>query len=180
LKLQFYYITEVDLGIYSDVYGIPLTKRGLTDDAAPPLFLLLRLSLDQNLIGKLRVLWERLMNLVYFVENQCELKESNNRSKKGKFFASVNSPAGEKWQFLAGFKDIIQGHDDTFRSAEFHTSSTLRKEILQRTIDPNDITRVGGLHYFLNGMWPNILSVMRGDGPVFLPVFDLTPKSPTD
>ena len=106
------------------------------------------------------------MNLVYFVETGSEIKITKRKGKKKQFFEWINSIDGEKWRFLAPCEAIIESHDSRFRTAEFHEGSTLRNEILRRTIDPNDL--IGdSIHYFLNGMWPNILSVMRGHVPMY-------------
>jgi hypothetical protein len=156
-KLQFYYVEEVDLGLYNANYFDQLRAMGLSEGASPPHMLLLRLSQDQNLIGKIRVLWERLMNLIYFLENG---KDLDGRSKKKPFFGWVNRDEAAKWVYLSPFEAVIEEHDDRFRTPEFHKNSTLRKEILNQALDLNDVIK--SLNFFTNGMWDNILRIMRG------------------
>lgn len=164
LKLQFYYLVEVDLGIYNQAYSAALDANGLTYETATPNLLLTRLSLDQNLIGKMRILWERLMNLVYFVETG---KEIPGKSKKGKFFTWIDNDAPHKWSWLGGFSGEIVAYDDRFRTPEFHKNSTLRKEIHERGLDPNELIRP--LHNFTNGMWASVVSAVKGEIPMTRP-----------
>jgi hypothetical protein len=168
LKLQLYYVTEVDIGAYNHDYYSALNARGLTNETAPPHLLLIRLAQDQNVIGKVRVLWERLMNLVYFVENGREISKTNSRpSKKKNFFEWVNGAEGAKWRWLAPFEKVIESHDSRFRTAEFHKNSVLRAEILRRTVDPIDVLS-SGVNYFVgDGMWKNMMLVIGGQEPIY-------------
>ena len=51
-------------------------------------------SFDQNLISKSRILWERLMNFIYFLYTGKELETKN--SKKVKFFRWAREDAPSK------------------------------------------------------------------------------------
>jgi hypothetical protein len=157
-KLQFYYVSEVDLGLYNANYFDRLRATGVDEGNTPPHMLLLRLSQDQNLIGKIRILWERLMNLIYYLENGRDL---GGRSKKKPFFRWIDSNAGKKWVYLAPYEAVIEEHDERFRTPEFHKNSTLRKEILEQTLDLNEIMK--SIDHFTNGMWDTILQIMRGE-----------------
>lgn len=95
LKLQLYYLTEIELGIYNQLYHSPINADPSLADS--PRLLLIRLSLDQNLIGKSRIFWERVMNLVYYLEKGEDLETK--KSKKKAFFNLVEDL--DRWRWLA-------------------------------------------------------------------------------
>ncbi|KXX61077.1 hypothetical protein AZG88_34840 [Rhodococcus sp. LB1] len=162
LKLQYYYLAEVDLGTYNQVYSAEINNRGLSNETATPRLLLIRLSQDQSLIGKMRVLWERLMNLIYYVETGKDIAA---RSKKKAFFRWLETETvAAKWRYFQPYEQVIAQYDDKFRTPEFHKSSTLRREILERSLDINDL--IEPLNYFTNGIWSNIISITKGNGPI--------------
>lgn len=160
LKLQLYYIMEVDLGQYNQL----VYARGY-DATAPydkPHVLLTRLSLDQALIGKSRVLWERLMNLIYYLEKgeELEKKASGKRSKKKVFFKFVEDTP--KWRFLEPYEQVIVDYDNAYRTPEFHTDSTLRANLLRGTVvEPRALHEL--LNRALNSIWGNLLAIVAGD-----------------
>src|SRR4051794_31244281 len=123
-----YYIEDVDLGTYNESFYAPLMALGRPPDDAPPRLLLRRLSFDQNLIGKSRILWERVMNLVYLLETGKHLEKR--RSKKAAFDQWLRSEAPEKWRILEPYGAEVQRFDDRFRTPEFHKNSMLRAGLL--------------------------------------------------
>ena len=126
----------------------------------PDLFLV-KLSLDQSVILKSRIVWERLMNLVFFIETGAELeaKVSRRKSKKAAFFDFVHD--NPKWRFLAAYEKEISAYDDSFRTPEAHKNSFLRSAFLNgRDIDGNAILTL--LNHALNTIWENTLSIMEG------------------
>lgn len=165
LKLQLYYLTEIEVNAYNVAYFWPLMRQGLTEETASPHLLLVRLAQDQNVIGKIRVFWERLMNLVYFVENGREIPKSNSGSKKKKFFEWVRSEEGEQWHWLAPFEAVIDDYDRRFRTAEFHKSSVLRAEIERRKVGSLEIMSRGVNYFIGGGLWANIILVISGQEP---------------
>lgn len=74
-------------------------------------------------ISKIRVAFERLMNLVVFVETG-RLPEGG-KSKKGTFGRFLDDHA--RWQFLRPLMQTIGDFDDRFRTPEVHKASTLRR-----------------------------------------------------
>jgi hypothetical protein len=118
------------------------------------------MALDQNLIGRSRIAWERLMRFVYFLETGTDLTPSGNRSYKAKFFAWVENQS--QWLWLAPYNAVITKHDQSFRTGEFHKGSVLRPRILGRdTPKNNDFLPLS--NYMRNGIWPNILQVVSGE-----------------
>ncbi|MBM4510051.1 hypothetical protein GS425_00060 [Rhodococcus hoagii] len=78
-------------------YSAALDANGLTYETATPNLLLTRLSLDQNLIGKMRILWERLMNLVYFVETGKEIPAKARRGSSSRGSTMTLHISGRGW-----------------------------------------------------------------------------------
>lgn len=157
LKLQIYYILEVDLGLYNGL----VYDRGYDKDNpfAMPQILLVRLSLDQSLIAKSRILWERIMNFVYYLESGKELKVSSRRSRRRAFFAFVRK--SPRWRFLEPYETVLQAYEDSYRTPEVHGSSVLRSELLgQRNIDPNQLLEL--INRSMNNIWENMVSIVGG------------------
>jgi hypothetical protein len=162
VSLQQYYVIEVDLGLQNTLYYGPLHVLG--SSAPSPRMQLIKMSLDQSLIGKTRVLWERLMNLVYYLEFGCELDEAKpkSKSKKGFFFKEMRDKGGQRWRWLLPYEKVIEDYDAKFRTAEFHKNSILRSQFLgMREIDPNDLNIL--INRFINSVWANLLQTVAGE-----------------
>lgn len=160
-KLQLYYVLESDVGLYNLLYEDELAKLGLSSMNPTPRLLLRRLSFDQNLIGKSRILWERLMNLIYYLE---EGKELDGKSKKGKFFRWLRESADRKWLFMAPYEEVLVSYDQQFRTPEFHKGSVLRAELLgQKAIDVNDLLEL--VNRASNVIMENLTSILEGRWP---------------
>ena len=157
IKLQLYYILEVDLGLYN----LLVHDRGYNekDPVEIPHTLLTRFSLDQSLIGKSRVLWERIMNFIYYLETGEDIeKKVSRRSKRSLFFNFVAS--SPRWRFLEPYGPLLEGYDDAFRTPEYHKSSVLRAELLgSRKVDPNELLKL--VNNAINNLWDNILSIVK-------------------
>lgn len=158
LKLQLYYLAEVDLGIYNRAYHDPINADPSL--AQSPRMLLIRLSLDQNIIGKSRVLWERLMNLVYYLETGNDLE--GRKSKKKAFFTLVNDLP--RWCWLLPYGDVLTRYDEAFRTPEFHKHSVLRAVFTgSKDVDANDLL---GLVNRATEILDNIRAVLREGKPI--------------
>ena len=159
VKLQLYYVLEVDLNLYDQL----VYHRGYNraQPLANPDLLLTRLSLDQSLIAKSPILWERIMNFVFHLETgeRLENKVSGRKSKQKAFFEFVD--VNPHWRFLEPYADELQDYDDAFRTAEVHKSSVLRAEILgRRQIHEDDLLAL--IKLAMNATWPNILEIVGG------------------
>lgn len=162
VKLQLYYLMEVDLGLHN----LLVYDRGYvnTDPRALPHLLLTRLSLDQSLILKSRVLWERLMNLLYYLETGEELenKVTRRRSKRTVFFERML--VEDRWRFLEPYGPMLERYESAYRSPESHKSSVLRAELMGRAdVDPQDLLRL--MNSAINALWENMLSIISGGRP---------------
>lgn len=159
IKLQLYFLLEVDLGLYNRL----VHDRGY-DKAKPaevPHIHLTRMSLDQGLIGKTRILWERIMNFVYYLEKgqRLENKVSGKKSKRREFFDFIAST--NTWKFMEPYGALIQQYDDSFRTPEYHKSSVLRPELFGGTaIDPNKLLEP--LNKAINNLWENTMAIIKG------------------
>lgn len=162
IKLQIYYILEVDLGLYNKL----VYEKGYAEKqpSEVPHILLTRFSLDQSLISKSRVLWERIMNFIYHLETGelLEQKVSNKRSKRKIFFDFVRSTP--KWRFFEPYERELQSYEDSFRTPEFHKSSVLRAELFgNRVNDPNELLKL--VNRVSNVLWENIMAIVSGKKP---------------
>lgn len=162
IKLQMYLIIEVDIGLYNRL----VYDRGYNQNNphAKPHIFITRLSLDQSLISKSRILWERIMNFVFFLETGEILddKVPRKKSKKSFFFAEIIKYPN--WKFLEPYYVELQKYDDSFRTPEFHKSSILRKELLgRRDTDPDDLMNL--INRAINVIWENALSITKGNQP---------------
>jgi len=163
-KLQLYYLLEVDAGLVNKlVYQLGFDKRNPYNT---PHLLLTRQSIDQSIILKSRILWERGINLIYFLETgeNIENKVSGNKSKRKIFFDFVNT--NPKWNFMHKYRTVIDKYDQSYRSPESHKGSILRAELIgNKVIERNDILDL--LNYGLNVIWQGILEIIQGRTPAF-------------
>ncbi len=159
VKLQLYYLMEVDLGLHN----ILVYNHGYENKKprAKPHVFLTRLSLDQSLILKSRILWERIMNLLYFIETGEELENKINRrkSKRAVFFQRMLSK--ERWLFLEPYGPLLEDYEKRYRSPESHKKSILRAELMGNVIvDPNELLRL--INEATNSLWTNLFSIVGG------------------
>ena len=162
LKLQLYFLVEVDLGLYNHL----VWDRGYDQDdpLSTPHLLITRMSLDQSLIAKSRILWERIMNFVYRLETGDELdnRTSRRRSKRAAFFEFASgAPA---WRFLVPYANELEEYENKFRTPEFHKGSVLRAELLgNKENNATDLLKL--LNRAMNVIWENVLQALRGEPP---------------
>ena len=156
-KIQLFFILEVDIGLYNHlVYNQGYDHTSIGEN---PYILLKMLCLDQSVILKSRILWERVMNFVYFLETGIELESKAGKSKKGAFFKFVQD---SEWSFLCRYRDYIDWFDDKLRTPETHKSSTLRRHF-QKGGQPPSEKVMAFLNIVMNVFWENMLTVVRGD-----------------
>jgi hypothetical protein len=155
IKIQLFYIVELDIGLYNRlIYDAGFTPETINNS---PYMVLRMLSLDQNMIMKSRILWERIMNLVYFLEtgNSLEVKRTG---KKPRFFKFIENT---RWAFLAEYRDYIDWFDDKLRTPEVHKSSVLRKHFQTDThISSNRILALSNI--VINFFYPSLLQILQG------------------
>lgn len=161
IKIQLYYLLEADLGLYNHlIYNKGYDSKNIHKF---PHIQLVKLSLDQNVISKSRILWERIMNFIYYLETGEKLENaiSRSKSKKTAFFNFISKT---NWQFLLDYKEYINWFDEKLRTPEFHKSSTLRKHFLKGSkIKPGKV--LGIVNIIMNAIWENGLEIVQGKEP---------------
>lgn len=156
IKIQMFYILELDLGLYNRlIYDLGFDNNNINNF---PYVALKKLSLDQTLIVKSRILWERIMNFIYYLETGEDLE---GKSKKTKFFKFIKD---KKWSYLEDYKDYIEWFDDTLRTPEVHKGSILRK-YFQTEIISQDNKILGIIGIASNAIWANLLEIIQGNQP---------------
>lgn len=161
IKIQLYYLLEIDLGLYNRlIYNEGYNNKNIYEF---PHIQLIKLSLDQNIISKSRILWERIMNFIYYLETGEKLENviSGRKSKTRVFFKFVSTT---DWQFLLDYKEYINWYDKNLRTPEFHKSSILRKHFLKGSeIKPEKV--LGIVNIIMNAIWENGLEIIQGIKP---------------
>jgi len=163
IKLQMYLI-ETDLGADNTLMQIITPEK--ENDGKKAQIELIHLSFNQSLIFKSRALWERVMNLVYYLEKG---KEINAKSKKTKFFSFINNEEDEsaiKWKFLSDYEDYVKWFDDAWRTPEAHGGSTLRASFSGTEMSNDDVNKILGLNDIVaNVFYVNLADIINGDKP---------------
>ncbi len=128
-------LLECDLGL-SNLF---VTGFDFTNPHGNPGHFIQHVSLGQSIIVKSRVLWERVMNLVYFLETNTILDDRcpRKKSKKTFFFDFIKS--APRWEFVGHHYDTLRLYDDQWRTPEVHKNSTLRKAFANGQYDPNPL-----------------------------------------
>ncbi len=156
IKIEIFYIMELDVGLYNHlVYGAGFDKNKIDN---LPYIILRKLSLDQTLIVKSRILWERVMNFIYYLETGKDLE---GRSKKTRFFRLIKNT---KWSYLERYKDYIEWFDDKLRTPEVHKGSFLRR-LFQTGVTRYDQEMLKLLNIVSNAVWKNLLQIIQGRQP---------------
>lgn len=174
IKLEYYAII-LDIKLY------PFIEFEDARDYNKKSFLLY--SQQQSIVLKTGVLWERLLNLIYFIifhnelsgnthldeevtythENGKRIKTiTKRRSKKRYFFDKIRELGKEKkpWKFMLDYENILKIYEDKFVNPEKHKYSPLVKYCTtDKTIDPNKLLR--NLNQATNAIWPNICSILE-------------------
>jgi len=160
IKIQMYFL-ELDAGLYNRLIHMPY--QGL-DYKKNPRLLLCHLSLDQSMIIKSRILWERIMNFVYYLETGRRLENvvNKNQSKKGVFWKAVNEDFSH-WNFLKDYENFIEGFDNQLRTPEVHKNSTLRARFLEDSVPDSAVLLT--LQNISMNIWQNVFSIVKGEEP---------------
>lgn len=154
IKMQLFFILDVEMGKYNLIYN---EIRSFSEIKDKPLLALKKLSLDQNLIVKNRILWERVMNFIFYL---IQGKKFEGKKSK-KFFEVIENT---KWEYLKFYKPLIKILDERWRTGEVHKGSVLRGLFLRGNLadhyEINEITNV-----VLNSFWPNLILISKGRNP---------------
>ncbi|MBI2777950.1 MAG: hypothetical protein HYX57_11910 [Chloroflexi bacterium] len=161
IKLELYYLIEVDLGLYNRLYHGPINAD--PGRAESPRLRLVRQSIDQSVIGKVRILWERIMRFIYYFEFG---REPEGKSVQRRFFRDIPE-SNPRWGWMAPYRAMIERYDEDFRTPEFHQGSKLRTELHgSPRLDANDL--MAPLNHAVNTIWHNAMeNVKHGTSFVF-------------
>jgi hypothetical protein len=160
IKLQMYLI-EVDLGADNDLMRNISGEPDSVEKEAHTQFV--HLSFDQSLILKSRILWERVMNFVYYLETGKELTVK--KGKKAKFFKFIDDT---RWKYLEDFKEYVEWFDNTWRTPEAHKGSKLRARLLSGTMDNDEVNRILGLIGIVtNAFYINMMNIIDDKDPTY-------------
>ena len=163
IKVEMFYILELDIGLYNHlIYNIGFDNSNIDEF---PYIALRKLSLDQTLIIKSRILWERVMNFIYYLETGEDLDKtirgSKKKSKKTHFFDFIKNT---KWSYLEEYKNYIEWFDNKLRTPEVHKGSILRK-YFQIGLAAPDRKTLGLINIVNNSIWTNLLEIIQGGEP---------------
>ena len=175
VKLQFYFILEVDLPLYRQAIH---RSSPDSESEASSVVELQRLSFEQSLIVKSRILWERIMNFVFYLETGEDLESqiSAKRSKRKTFNAFLERST--KWAFLVPYGPELDEFDSNYRGPEVHKSSTLRAHLLRGT-QPDSAELLRPVNRAMMTIWPNILSIVAGRAASFFNELHVTDDGAT-
>ena len=154
LKLQLYYVSQINPAVHNLV--LSGTEFTLKNPQETPGLHLTHLCFMQAWIGQLRILWERLMTLVFYLEEGRDPGKSVRR----RFFSRI-----AEWEcrrdVLAEWESFISKYDETYRTPEYHNRSNMRKELFGHpTSDPNSI--MSPMTPVMSGFWPVFSANARG------------------
>jgi hypothetical protein len=160
-KLQLYFVTQVLPGTMNAMVYV----RGFEESnpLVTPSLQLARLAYAQAMIGAVRVLWERLMRLIHFLEVGSD---ADGKHTQRVFFRELPkwSP---RWDVLAEFQSEINRYDESYRTPEYHKGSILKRELLGgATVDINEV--LGLITPITSGVWTVPMSNVRGEPHTFL------------
>lgn len=158
LKLQRWLLIEVDAGVYNSVYHDLVNAFPAAEGSAR--VRLIRLSLDQTIVVKTRIVWERMMALIVWLENGRE--PSGSSSWRRKFLELVNENEG-RWVFASRYVQVLERWDNGLRTGEVHGMSPLRRLLLSdQTMSLTDWTLSLSI---VDDVWRNLVGLLRGETP---------------
>lgn len=158
VKLQLMYVT-FDLGMMNEYY-FEFLSMGAPETS--PRLMLRRMAFEQSIIGRARITWEKLMRFVYYLENGRDIEAI--RSIKKRFFSWIDCDARPEWRFLLPYEDMVERHDERFRTPEYHKNSKVRGHLTgAQTVDLNEIIDIN--NRVNNVIWPNVMAIISGGWP---------------
>ena len=163
IKIEMFYIIELDIGLYNHlIYNVGFDNSNIDEF---PYIALRKLSLDQTLIIKSRILWERVMNFIYYLETGEDLDKIirglKKRSKKNHFYDFIKNT---KWSYLEEYRNYIEWFDNKLRTPEVHKGSILRKDF-QMGLTAPDRKTFGLINIVSNSIWVNLLEIIQRGEP---------------
>lgn len=126
-----------------------------------------KVSIYQNIAFKSRVVLEKIMNFIYFLEEGEKLQEPKSGpdkgSKKRKFFKWAKQ--NKKWNFLTTYKKDIDAYELEFRTPEVHWISRLKRILPDKDYEVKNslANRIGLLNCICeNVFFSNMMNFIEG------------------
>lgn len=166
VKLQLYITGEILPAMVNRYYYERVNRE--PEEASMASVKLVALSLHQDMITKSRILWDRIMGWVYFIETgRQDIPRTGRRSAKREFFRMCSvTPC---WKWMTAYEPTISDFDNRLRTPEVHKRSTLRALLLRgETLESvtNEVLSLMG--HAMNQIWDNVQSIVGGGGVVSL------------
>ena len=154
IKLELYYIQEVDLGLKNTQIHDVLKGRDINDF---PHLVFKKASYDQNLILKSRILMEKVMKFIHYLEKG---KEPSSASTRSEFFKLIKKKMFCKtWGDWIAYKKFIDKFDKKIRNKEVHNFSWVRKMTFSGGIDGDVLLAI--INLVQNMFWDNLLLILK-------------------
>lgn len=119
---------------------------------------------NQTTIVGSRIAFERLMHFIYFGFTKTELSTSDTFSKFKRWIFSLDTLSN--LIYLIPFLPIIRNYDKKFRTAEVHSGSMLKKEVVQLKDNGTDLTNsILDLQNLLTNLFPRVLELFNHQRP---------------
>lgn len=116
-----------------------------------------------TIIGS-RIAFERLMHLIYFGFTQSELSTSETFSSFRKWIFSLNNLSN--LVYIIPFLPMIRKYDKKFRTAEVHSGSILKREIVQLRSDGFELgNAILDLQNLLTNLFPRVIEIFNHQRP---------------
>jgi hypothetical protein len=166
VKLQLYITGEIVPGLLNERYYARVNHNpALADSTSVKLVML---SLHQDMITKSRILWDRIMGWIYFIETGSEdIPRTARRSAKRRFFEMCRTTP--RWRWMEAYEPTLTDFDDRFRTPEVHKRSVLRALLIKGDdLDGAANELMGLLNHAMNQIWENVESIVGGGGVVSL------------
>lgn len=157
LKLECYLLQDSLIPIHN---GAVFSKEGfsLTNPRTRPSIYMHHLAITQAMIGAVRIMWERLMGLVYYLETGQDAQRKG--SVRRAFFREIDNWE-HRWRPLKEWESELEWYDGLYRTPEFHNNSTLRAGLFKDALpDPNSIISL--LAPVANGFWSLLTANVKG------------------
>ena len=159
IKIQITFIMITFGQFNSSVYDKTIPGSNVDQQIFNNMSILLNyLSLTQDIVIKSRILFERIMNFIIFLEEGKELKGRSKNSKRSEFYKIIK---GTPWEFFLEYQSFIDAYDQQFRAAEVHAGSFLKRYLVGKSLPDSDVI-MSFSNFLMNIFWGNLKNILQG------------------
>jgi len=159
IKLEFYYLNEIDLAVYSAlIYSKGISNKSL---ALHPHLLLTKLALDQNLLAKTTMLWQKIVRFIYYLEEGIECKGKGAKQKSSLPLLGDFVKKHPQWSFLLSSQEVMTRYANNDQVPKYDKTAPFLKELSQHKMGVEDFIKP--VHQTMHHIWKNILSIISGN-----------------